>query len=186
MSNFIQRQIMFVGLLVTLVTACNGSAQDYRPAYPGPNLSKSVAVQTSSPTYDLQTPQSAGEIIPLKDAPQPEVGKASISGTLYSFTIFRVIPKTFFYLTKATGANNRDLPPAFIGPEQSRGDIIGTSDEKGQFFMTNIPPGNYFLVVSAPLRWSFAVVSDKDFAPLLIELSSNQKQPLGIIYVSWP
>lgn len=86
----------------------------------------------------------------------------------------------------ASGADNRDLPPAFIGPEQNRGDIAGISDEKGHFFVKNIPPGNYFLVVSAPFSWSLAVVSDKDFAPLLIELGPDQKQPLGIIYVSWP
>jgi len=125
---------------------------------------------------------SVDKITPPQDAPQSDTGKASISGTLYSFVTSKVIAQTLLYLTKAYGTDNRSVPPVLIGPEPSRGDITEVSDEKGHFFVKNIPPGNYFLIVAAPFSWSLAVTSS-DRTPLLIELKPDQKQSLGIVYV---
>lgn len=184
-NGFVQKPIRLIIILLIFATACTYSIRDGNLAYPGPNPSSPIGTQAEQPQVS-QTQKLVAEIIPPEDAPRPNTGKASISGTLYSFTLFRVIPKTLLYLTMASGVDNRDLPPVFIGPEQNQGDIAVTSDEKGQFFVNNIPSGNYFLVVSASFRWSLAVISDKDFTPLLIELKPDQRQPLGIVYVSWP
>ncbi len=169
-------RIIFGAAIIGIISMAGCS--DSKSNYPGPNA-------PYPGEYRIQA-QSPFEITPPGSSPQPEHGKASISGTLYSITISSTVPKTSFYLTKASGEGGRDLPPAFTGPELSRGDIAGTTNEKGQFAFNNIPPGNYFFVVSAPFSWSLAVTSNTDLSPLLIELKADQPQPLGIVYVSWP
>lgn len=119
-------------------------------------------------------------------APQPNPGKASISGTLYSYTLSRVIPETMFYLTRAVGDDNRKMPTWLIGPEVEKGDIRGWTDANGQFALNNIPPGNYYLIVWAPYDWIPAVSLSDDSSPRLIELPADRRQVLGIVYVPWP
>ena len=124
--------------------------------------------------------------MPPADAPQPEAGMAALSGALYSYTINKIIPETMFYLTKAEG-ENRDTMPAFLaGPDPARGDIIEQSDPYGNFQLNDIPPGSYFLVVSAPYNWCPAENSPDDPAPRLIRLAAGDRLALGIVYVSWP
>jgi hypothetical protein len=123
---------------------------------------------------------------PPADAPQPEPGKASISGTLYSPTQKMVIPDTQFYLTLGWGEDQREVPPVFIGPQVDKGDINLSSDSQGNFSANNIPPGNYYLVVWAPMTWDIAQISESDTQPYLLEIRSDQKYPLGIVYISWP
>lgn len=183
MNNLVQRSNRFIILSVILGTAC--IAQNSNISYPSPYPSNPVGAQATQ-LQDSQTPERVDLTIPLQSIPPPETGKASIGGTLYSFTLSRVIPKTLLYLTMASGKDNRDWPSILIGPEPTQGDIVVTSNEEGLFFVNNIPPGNYFLVVATPIRWSLAVVPDRDYAPLLIELKPDQRQPLGIVYVPWP
>jgi hypothetical protein len=144
------------------------------PAYPAPD-------QSRAPTYAL------GEM-PLapSSAPDPEPGKASISGVLFSYTIRQIVPETAFYLTPAVGPDYLDMPPILIGPRPEKGDIYGRSAADGQIAVNDIPPGNYFLVVWAPYNWSVAQVSDADNSPLLLELLADQMQQLGVIFLSWP
>jgi hypothetical protein len=123
---------------------------------------------------------------PPADAPEPEAGKASISGTLYSPTQKMVIPGTQFYLTPGWGEDRREVPPIFVGPQVDKGDINLSSDSQGNFSVNNIPPDNYYLVVWAPLTWDVAQISETDTQPLLLEIKSDQKYPYGIVYVSWP
>ena len=123
---------------------------------------------------------------PPADAPQPEPGKASISGTLYSPTQKMVIPDTQFYLTLGWGEDQREVPPVFIGPQVDKGDINLISDSQGNYSANNIPPGNYYLVVWAPMTWDIAQISESDTQPYLLEIRSDQKYPLGIVYISWP
>ncbi len=169
---------LFVGLVLSYcLSGCAGtetknsdSTASFQP-YPAPD---------SAGSGKYQFPSAPGE------APPPEPGKASISGVIYSFTTLMPIPNTLFYLSRGEGMESKDFPPLLIGPEVSKGDVIGRTDEKGQFFLKDVPPGNYFFVVSAPYNWSVATVSNTDFTPRLIELKPNQKQPLGVVYISWP
>lgn len=118
------------------------------------------------------------------DAPEPSESFGSISGTLYSFTTGITLAKTYFYLTPGDGPDKRNMPPLLVGPREE--DIQGITDEKGQFFIKNIPPGTYFLIVEAPYSFSPAVISASNFTPLLLEVKANEKYPLGVVYVSWP
>lgn len=138
-------------------------------SYPGPTITQS----SQSPDAQIE-------------APVPEKGLASISGVLYSYTMQTVVVGTPFYLTSAIGPDKQTVPPVLTGPEDDRGDIRGQSNDKGQFVIVGIPPGNYYLVVSTPLNLTLADVAPDNQKPRLIELAPDQQLPLGVIYLSWP
>jgi len=123
---------------------------------------------------------------PPLTAPRPAPGRASISGLLYSYTIARIVPETLFYLTPAVGTDQRSMPRLLIGPDEDRGDIIGTSDAQGLVVLDDVPPGNYYLIVWAPLNWTIVEESPANQMPHLIELRPGDEKPLGVLFVSWP
>jgi hypothetical protein len=130
---------------------------------------------------------AAGELpVPPTETLIPERGKAALTGVLYSYTIKAVIPETQIYLTPAVGNNLDQVPLALVGPQDSRGDIVATTDENGYILMNNIPPGNYFLIVWAPLNYSIVETADMIQTPLLIQLKTDEIFELGVTYLSWP
>jgi hypothetical protein len=100
--------------------------------------------------------------------------------------VSRVLAGTFFYLTRGVGEGQRTIPQLLIGPNDDRGDIRGQTDSKGQFALSDIPPGNYFLIVWAPYNWIPAENSPTDQTPRLIQLAPNQREALGVVIVPWP
>ena len=208
MKTFIPVQkpanLLFI-LLMLLISSCSSTAVPTVPTQgptavanltPTSNLDYPAPITTqpeNANAYPMPggqtriTPFPTGQIPTApSDAPQPDNGKASISGTIFSFTTSMVVPKTFYYLTPGWGPQKIDPPPALVGPNEKNGDISAYTDETGQIFLNNIPPGNYYLAVSAPYSWSVAEISPTDNKPKLITLAANQKYPLGVIYVSWP
>lgn len=117
------------------------------------------------------------------EVPEPQKGFAAISGVIYSFTIDAPIAETGFYLTKVT---NVEMIPVLAGPISENGDIEGRTDEKGYFSMDSIPPGEYYLIVWAPMSWSVAGSAENRSEPLLISLAPGDREKLGILYISWP
>ncbi len=169
---------VLIGVVLTSFSAaCSyGTVTQSKPGnpYPGPE------VIAQGREVSIQFP------VAPSDAPQPSSGKASISGALYSYTISRSLPRTIFYLTRAVGEGNKRMPSILIGPEEERGDIRGLTNEKSQFTLNNIAPGNYYLIVWAPYDWIPAVNSSDDPSLRLIELTAGQSKALGIVYVPWP
>lgn len=138
-------------------------------AYPGPNLLTAI------------TPE------PPRLTEQPALGKAAVSGVLYSYTARMIVPTTQLYLTPATGEDQRQVPLVFIGPQVHLGDIQTQSNVKGQFFVTDIIPGNYYMAVWSPVGWSIAYQTEGSTEPLLIELvAETTPLDLGIVYLAWP
>jgi hypothetical protein len=159
-------------LLAAALAACGGNpASRQTVAYP-------IDDQASEKNLIIPLPPS--------DAPVPEAGKSSLSGALYSYTIERLIPDTMAYLTPADGANHDTMPPFLAGPDPSRGDFVFRSDGIGNISIADVPPGSYFLVVSAPYNWSIAESSAMDPTPLLIRLNTGDRLALGTVYFSWP
>jgi len=162
----------------------SGFSGEGQSGYPAPT-SAGDGLSYPAPGQGDEAPANTPEI--PADVPDPKPGMASISGVIYSSTVDRIVPATMFYLTRAVGENQRSLPPAFFGPLEEQGDIVGRTDDKGQFALDNVPPGNYFLVVEAPpYSWALGLVSEQDTTPRLIELQANQKHALEVVYVSWP
>jgi hypothetical protein len=124
--------------------------------------------------------------MPPSDAPEPEPGLSAISGALYSYTIQKIIAETMFYLTPAQGENRDTMPSFLAGPDPARGDISGQSDGYGNFAFNNLPPGSYFLIVSAPYNWCPAEIAPDDPTARLIRLQAGDRLALGIVFLSWP
>jgi hypothetical protein len=152
------------------------------PGYPTPDLSNMQAVPYPSTTeIKIDLPPD-----PPVSAPEPETGKASISGALFSYTQKVRLAGTISYLTPATGDHKDQMPSVLIGPNAEKGDYAFKTDDKGNFELNNIPPGKYFMIVQAPLTWDEVVTSETDMKPLLFDLQANQKHILGTLVVSWP
>jgi hypothetical protein len=141
---------------------------------------QSTAYPSLSDTY-LTMPMSQ-----LQPPPAPETaeGTASISGILYVPAEELVLIKMQFYLVAAEGDEHNLVPQILVvGGIASRGDIVSETNEKGEFSLANIPPGNYFLVASPPNTVMLAVNSETDMKPRLIKLEANQRQALGVVII---
>jgi hypothetical protein len=185
MNRFFTVSLFFVLLL----TACSSNVTTVSPtnvpsgtgypamtgtqsadAYPGPNIAP-------NPTVDIN------KINPPKDAPQPENGKASISGILYSKTSFTALTNFLVYLTPAQGPDKNLVPPVLVGPLEDKGDVKAITDQTGKFEINNLAPGNYYFIVRNPTTYDVATVSMDTDTPRMITLSENQRLPLGIVIV---
>jgi hypothetical protein len=127
------------------------------------------------PIDTLSTPQASNILQPSI----PNDGYALIIGKLmYGAT---QIPQsnTRVVLVPARKADNKFLLPEIITsgfPEL--GDFIGSTDEQGNFQISNILPGDYFLIVNFPDE---TVVGSKEGKEFLITLGKNQVMDLGIL-----
>ena len=172
---------LYIGIIIItfLLNGCIGKDKPREVApdnnilsYPGP-IDETIAPK------DIK-------LLQLEDIHAPESGKGAIGGVLYSFTINILLTDTNYYLTPSVGDDENKLFPILVGPIEENGDISGITDVNGYINLTNINPGNYFLIVEAPYNWSVAVNSPTDQEPYLIQVSENEKKALGILYVSWP
>lgn len=173
-------------LLVLMVAGCNTSKSptgnvesETATAYPGVSSNPEVAYPQPglgngySDVSDLQAPT---------DSHTPEAGKASISGLIYTPTSKTFVQNTVIYLTPAEGDNKDQVPGLLIGSGlSSRGDIVSSTDDKGRFYIDNIPPGNYFLIVSYQNDIIITAVSETDHSPRLFTLDADSSTPLGLV-----
>lgn len=183
------RRFVFGALLISwLITACavntptpSSSDLAYPVALPTSTLSANEAYPTFRATPIL-TP-----VAPM-EAPPPQPGKGSISGVLYAYAgVTGVLRGTTFYLTPAIGEDKRQIPPFLYGPDTNQGDIISiTADDTGFFALDNVPPGNYFIVVWAPLNWIPAEVSPTVNQARIVEVTEGGQNALGVLYLAWP
>lgn len=203
------KSLLFIIISASLLVACSGqiaappsaNGQPVEPTGPQGETEYPALSQPSQEelAYPMPQQQEVDEGYPVEgfpsvdanslrpgDAPEPQPGHASISGILYSTSLERTIPGTMFYLTEGLGEDKTEMPPAFVGPIEGSRDFVAYTDSGGQFSIDNIPPGNYFLVVQAPMNWAVAQISRAEFKPLLLELEAGEKLSLGVVYVSWP
>jgi hypothetical protein len=167
-------------LLVLILAACKGAPAPDTGDNPYPAAGDYYGPVATDAEKNILTP------LPPADAPQPEPGMASLSGALYSYTIQKIIPDTMFYLTAAVGENHDSMPTFLAGPQPARGDIVSRSDSYGNIQLAAIPPGSYFLIVSAPYNWCPAEIGPGNPAPRLIRLAAGDRLALGVVYMSWP
>lgn len=163
-----------------------------QPASPLPQADGDgqISALPGGPHIDIAVPSDIGVITQLaaetKSTP-PQKGMAAISGVLYSPKVNRIIPGTQFYLTHAIEDNGQTyIPSMFVGPKVDKGDVAGISNEKGQVFLDNIPPGKYYMPVWTIYDWLLAFGRQDDEMPLLITLEEGEQLDLGLLYVDWP
>jgi hypothetical protein len=186
-SRIAYQAILATTSLIFSTTGCQVILPAMQPGYPAPH-SNSQAAYPGPAGLAAATVIQRTLVFPLPPsaAPEPQSGKASVSGLLFSITTLAPIADTMFYLTPAISDQHDRMPPFLTGPDPARGDIAGRSDAEGSFALNTVPPGNYFLIASAPGNWCEAIVSEDNPTPLLIRLAGGQKLALGVIPVRWP
>jgi hypothetical protein len=152
------------------------------PLVTTPGLADAYAAPDKQPASTL-----APGILPEtpKDIPQPDPGKSSLSGTIFSTVHSQVVAETAAYLTPGWGDKKEDPPIMIVGVRPQFGDISFRTDPNGQFTINNIPPGTYYLVVWAPYDWILGQKTSKNDDLLKITIKADQKLPLGVVYVPW-
>jgi len=191
--------IFAVFLLLVVVSSCNRTetptvvpTSEIAPGYPANQIVNSdtaypsgKAITTPSTSANLNTKVYGPDEFPATpEPPTPQDGKGSVSGVLFSANGRYTIPQTVFYLTLGWGDNKDEVPSVFIGP--GKDDIIFHTDENGQFSLDNIPPGKYYLVMSAlPYDWALGY-KDTKLTPYRLDVEAGSKIAAGIVYVFWP
>lgn len=180
-------RIAFVLTWMTLWTiGCNPSLTPTSfidgQAYPALNYLPTGYPSNETPDVN----DDSNRTFDFNSIPLPEKGFSTIAGILQTPIDHKRIQGITFYLTKAIGDDNRTPPPVLSEPSRSRGDVIGYTNNVGAFVVTDIAPGNYYMFVWAPYDWRPVQVSEQDPRPKLLELTPNQTQNLGDLYVTWP
>ena len=154
---------------------------------PGCSLRAPTPTATPVPTASPTPMATLQPTLVPSPVPALAVGKGAVQGILFSSTgRGRVIPGTIFYLTAGRGETHTDPPQVIQGPQTDQGDIVGTSDMQGRFFLNNVSPGNYYLLVWAPYDWIIGQESATDLTPRLITVEADQRQDLGEVHLIWP
>ena len=155
-------------------------------SYPAPSINVTQIIESYPSPVDLSEELEPGKLpVVTVNMPEPEASNASLTGVLFSYTQWRVVPKTLFYLTPGFGEENI-VPPVLDEPNSNRGDISGFSDKSGNISLNNIPPGTYYLIVMAPYSWSIAEISDQEQVPRKIVLKQGDMFEAGVAFLSWP
>lgn len=194
MKNF---KLLFVFTLSLLLSACGAGVRTSNTSLPtNPKKTSTPAtieqmyphersdVSKTYPAWEVPTirPQN---LQPPSEANTPVSGKASISGLLFAFDISVPLSNVDFVLMPALITDGKALiPPILTYGNSESGDIFGKTDEKGVFFLDDILPGLYFLLVNYPDHSEIAVNPEITSEPLLLEFNADTAYPLGVVLIN--
>ncbi len=145
---------------------------------------ESLDQTTAYPAWDAPTVES-GNLQPPTSANTPSDGKTSLSGLLFAFDISVPLSNMDFVLIPAViNGGVAMVPPILTYGNPLEGDILGRTDGDGVFFLDDIMPGKYFLLVNYPDHSEIAVDPNNTSAPLLFDLKADSAYPFGIILIN--
>lgn len=76
------------------------------------------------------------------------------------------------------------VPPILTYGNPKDGDVLGKTDGSGIFYLDNIMPGKYYLLVNYPDHSEIAVDPDNTSAPLLFDFKADTSYPLGVVLIN--
>lgn len=173
-------------ILVVIMVSC--SAQSDTMSETQTTLSSDDANQQSveTPVTEVVPVQSPVSVVATPEVVSSGPGLAMFKGRLIVKVSQKPLPKTAFYLAPATGEGKNEVPPAFSGSQQDT--IQGFTDDNGNFVIGNIPPGNYYVFIWAPLNWILLTKADQteNGMPYLLVFQADQELNIGEQFVNWP
>jgi len=136
------------------------------------------------PAWEVPTIESQ-DLRPPLEANSPLSGKVSLSGLLYAYDISVPLSNIDFVLMPAVITDGvARVPPILTYGNPEDGDVLGKTDENGVFYLDNIMPGKYFLVVNYPDHSEIAVNPNNTSEPLLFEFEADTSYPLGVVLIN--
>lgn len=142
-----------------------------------------TAILENTYPLDVSTVVLLEDLQPPLDTLPPEPGCASISGLLYAYDISKILMNTEFWLYPAvTVGDKKVIPPIITNGSVKDGDVNGKTDENGVFFLDNVPPGDYYLIINYPDHTVVGQSKPTAEAYLLISISEGDRIPLGVIF----
>lgn len=126
---------------------------------------------------------------PTPTATPPEVAadEGAIQARLISNVTQQPVGGTQFYLLPAVGdLDNPQVPPLLTGPNED--DVQGFTEDDGWLVLNNIPPGDYFLILWAPLSWVPLAegTGPKVGKAILLNVEPGQTLNFGEMIILWP
>jgi len=156
---------------------------DNESGYPLTNTQNADAYPPGYDSYQMVI--DFEDLEPPTEAKSPEEGKASISGLLYQTQGSMILKNLDFFLSPAVLINEQPVvSPIITYPDVEKGDIAGKTDANGVFYLNNISPGDYFLVIVFPDRTVVAKPNQASENELLISLSEGDQIPLGVLFIN--
>jgi hypothetical protein len=139
-------------LLISVATAFIMTACDAKPD-PASSPLKPDSTAPASVQSPVATPISAASL--MSPIPTPTAGQGVVTGVLIDQRTGQPAVKTILYLEPAM---NHDVPSLLYGPlnYQPKTTSLGT----GQFVITDVPPGEYVLVLYSPIDILFYQQAD--------------------------
>ncbi len=164
----------------TLVFKETSISADVEQMYP----SEGSEETTTYPAWKLPTMESQA-LRPPTEANTPISGRASLSGLLFAFDIAIPLSNLDFVLMPAVVTDGvARVPPILTYGNPEDGDVLGRTDGNGVFYLDNIMPGLYYLVVNYPDHSEIAVNPENTSAPLLFDFRADISYPLGVVLIN--
>ncbi|MDY6867865.1 MAG: hypothetical protein SVT56_08160 [Chloroflexota bacterium] len=186
-----KQPIFFMVIVLVLgIASCESNAQidtdinstkSYNQAYPYPIESLDQPSQTENEeSYPISTVANIQEQIEL-NIPTPNSDSGIIFGEVQSLTQKEPVSYTSVFLASKVFNDSEESYVLSISENSSPSTKTLFS---GEFVISNIPPGEYTLVLVPPT--SAVPILDKSGAEIEIIIEGGKCLDLGILYVDWP
>ena len=155
------------------------ATDDPAEMYPG----QASHISTTYPAWDRPTVKMT-DLTPPTDTHIPSKGMVAISGLLYANDISVPLATIQFVLMPAVVVEGVPIvPPILTYGNPENGDFIGKTDDNGVFYLDNITPGKYYLVINYPDHSEIATEPGNNLKYRLFEFEADQSYPLAVITV---
>jgi hypothetical protein len=184
--------VVIIGFIVLalLSSACSGDnlsssteekSEDFSQSYPAPqtkiNQNEEIDYEDSYPTKTEQTLNNINELV----IPTANADSGVIFGTIQSLPEKSPLGYSTIYLaSKIVYGSEEDYILSFEEHSSPHTQSIAT----GEFVISNIPPGEYLLVLETPIN-TFPIINQSG-DHMDISITGGDHLDLGMLYANYP
>jgi len=170
---------ILIFILVVLTAACSSVPTTSNPVQNTATIKATTTLPVViSPISPIESPE---QVIPT-----PNPGTANVQGIITIKRVLKPLVGTALYLAPGVGKDRSEVPSGFAGKQVDT--IQAFTDKQGGFLFENVPPGNYYIFIWAPLRWVLVTeqTEGENPSPYLLVVNSDARYNLGQLLVDWP
>lgn len=173
--------ILLIGI-VLLISACQSDTPPslHNSSYPITDQNVEQAKEFTETSYPINDNEDIFEETSL-EIPLPTVDTGVVYGNLMSLTINESLSYSKIYLGSRVDVDTGDKYIISISDHLSP---HGVSTKDGNFLISNIPLGRYFLILVTPIG-SYSVLS-VDGSQIELTIEGGESIDLNQVFVNWP